>query len=110
MNGTATNRWPNVLLAASIVPMALLCAFIVWYQFVFRPSGQERWGDAAAIFYFGALAYPVSLLLLFIGCIWLYRRGRERLRTSLSLTVGLLFLSALALVSPFLLLSTVTSS
>ena len=96
-------RWPFGILIASLVPMLLLCAFITWYQLVFRPSGQERWGDAAVIFYLGAWSYPLSLLLLLVGCVWLYKLGREPLRKSLSFIISLLSANALALVAPFVL-------
>jgi len=60
-------NWSNIFLAASAVPSALLLAYVLWYALVFRPSGEEAWGDGVTIFYLGALTYPASLLLLLVG-------------------------------------------
>ena len=69
-------NWSNILLATSAVPSALLLAYILWYALVFRPSGEEAWGDGVSIFYLGALTYPVSLLLLLIGTLMAVRWRR----------------------------------
>jgi hypothetical protein len=60
-------NWSSIVLAASLVPSGLLSAFIAWYMFWYRPSGQEQWGDGVAIFYLGVFTYPLSLLLLAVG-------------------------------------------
>lgn len=61
-------RWPQILIGASIVPMLMLSAYIIWFASVFRRSGRENWDDAVSIFNLGVLAYPISLLLLVAGC------------------------------------------
>ena len=69
-------NWSNILLATSAVPSALLLAYVLWYALVFRPSGQEAWGDGVSIFYLGVLTYPLSLLLLLIGTLMAVRWRR----------------------------------
>lgn len=49
---------------------------MLWY----RPSGEEQWGDAAAIAHLGALTYPASLLLLGIGSVLAFLRRRQNPR------------------------------
>ena len=70
-------NWSNIILAASAAPSAVLLAYVLWYMLVFRPSGQEAWGDGVTIFYLGALTYPASLLLLLVG-IFMAVRWRRR--------------------------------
>ena len=73
-----TNRnWSTILLGASLIPSGLLVAFVGWYVFVFRPSGEERWGDAVAIFYLGALTYPISIVLVASGVFMAIRWRRS---------------------------------
>ena len=70
-------NWSSFFLKASLVPSGLLLAFIAWFMLWHRPSGQERWGDGAAIFYLGVITYPLALLLLVVGtvlAIWHRRR------------------------------------
>ena len=62
-------NWPKIVLLASWAPTALLVIYILWFALVFRPSGQEAWGDGATIFYVGALCYPLSVALLIIGAV-----------------------------------------
>ena len=69
-------NWSNILLAVSAVPSASLLAYVLWYALVFRPSGEEAWGDGVSILYLGALTYPVSLLLLVIGMLMAVRWRR----------------------------------
>ncbi|GHE41465.1 hypothetical protein ACFOED_01645 [Vulcaniibacterium thermophilum] len=93
-------NWSNILLAASSVPSALLLAYVLWYMLVFRPSGQEAWGDGVTILYLGALSYPISLVLLATG-IFLAIRWRRR-HPGVSTAGPLWFvLSVVLLVAPF---------
>lgn len=52
--------WSTVLLAASIVPSALM-AFVI-FNVLCRSSGAEAWGDGSAIAYLGAAANPLAIL------------------------------------------------
>lgn len=96
-------NWSNIVLGASLLPSGLLVAFISWYVFVFRPSGEEQWGDAVAIFYLGAIAYPLSILLLAVGVFLAVRWRRKHPGRP---TAGpLLFAASVALLAaPWLLL------
>jgi hypothetical protein len=85
------------LIIAALFPMMLLCAFILWFQFAFRPSGLEAWGDAAWVFDLGVLTYPVSVLFMAIAWFW-----ARKIRVSLSRF--LLASSFGALVLPWVLL------
>lgn len=60
-------RWSTVLLAASLIPSFGLVAFMLLYMLVYRPSGAEAWGDAAAIAHFGVTTYPVAVAPLIAG-------------------------------------------
>ena len=51
--------------------------YVLWYIMVFRPSGEERWGDGASIFYLGAITYPLSLALLIVGAALAVRWRRK---------------------------------
>ena len=94
--------WPTIFLGASLVPSALLIGFILWFMFWYRPSGQERWGDAVAIARVGVLTYPASLLLLGMGAVIALRRP---LSASLSRAFMPLFVaSCVLLVFPWFLL------
>jgi hypothetical protein len=96
-------NWSHFFLKASLVPSGLLIAFIAWFMLWHRPSGQEQWGDGAAIFYLGVLAYPLSILLLVIGTVLAVRHRR---RHPSEPTAGpLLFAASLGLLAaPWLLL------
>ena len=72
-----SRNWSKTFLVASWAPSALLVAYILWYMLIFRPSGQEVWGDGATIFYLGVLAYPLALLLLAIGTYMSFRWHRR---------------------------------
>ena len=93
-------NWSNILLVASWIPSALLVVYILWYMLVFRPSGQEAWGDGATIFYLGALTYPLSLVLLGVG-LFLAVRWRRKHPGLPSIGPGLFVISVLLLVAPF---------
>lgn len=84
-------NWSNIVLGASLLPSGLLVAFVSWYVFVFRPSGEEQWGDAVAIFYLGAITYPLSILLLVVGVLLAIRWRRHHPGQP---TRGLLLLAA----------------
>jgi len=93
-------NWSNTAFIASWVPNALLVAYIAWYMLVFRPSGQEAWGDGVTIFYLGVLTYPLSLILLLLGT-FLAVRGRRKHPNQPSLGPVLFAVSVLLLVAPF---------
>ena len=98
-----TRNWSNAVLIASWVPSTLLVAYVLWYMLVFRPSGQEAWGDGATIFYLGALTYPLSLGLLILGGYLAvsWRRSHPHLRSAgpalFVVSVGLLIAPFVAL-------------
>jgi hypothetical protein len=94
-----SRNWSNIILAASLVPSALMLAYVLWYMLAFRPSGQEAWGDGATIFYLGALAYPVALVLLSIGT-FLAVRWRRHHPGAPTADPGWFALSLLLLVAP----------
>jgi hypothetical protein len=96
-------NWSTVALAASSAPSALLLAYMLWYVLVYRPSGQEAWGDGARIFYLGTLTYPSSLILLLIGTVMAVRWRRQRPGVA-STGLAWLALSVALLVAPFLVL------
>jgi hypothetical protein len=93
-------NWSNILLVASWIPSASLVAYVLWYMLVYRPSGQEAWGDGVTIFYLGALTYPLSLALLGIGTYLAVRWRRSHPGLP---TVGpvLFLVSLLLLAAPF---------
>ena len=98
-----SRNWSNIVLGASLLPSGLLVAFIAWYMFVFRPSGDERWGDGVVIFYLGAITYPLSILLLAIGVFLAIRWRRNH--PGRPTTGPLLFVASVALLAaPWLLL------
>ena len=101
-------NWPKIALLASWVPTALLVAYILWYMLVFRPSGQEAWGDGATIFYLGVFTYPLSLALLIIGAV-LAIRWRRRNPGKPSAGPILFAVSWLLLFAPFVVLLAATS-
>ena len=70
-------NWPNIVLAASLFPSALLLAVLGWYVLVFRPSGPARWGDGVIVFYLGAITYPLSIALLSFGTFLAFRLKRK---------------------------------
>lgn len=94
-------NWPNILIAASLIPSTLLLAVMIWYILVFRPSGEERWGDGVIVLYLGAITYPLSIALLSFGtflALRLTRKTPEQPTASL-----LLFVASVAfLVFPWL--------
>lgn len=93
---------------ASVLPCNLLSIFILWYQYVFRPSGHEKWGDAAVIFYLAVLAYPITIGMVLVAL--LLARGTARTqsgRWNLALVVPLV-LSAISMGLPWLQLRTWT--
>jgi hypothetical protein len=92
-------NWSNIVLVASWVPSATLVAYVLWYMLVYRPSGQEAWGDGATIFYLGALTYPVSFILLGVGIFLAvrWRRGHPGVPTA---GPALFLVSLLLLVAP----------
>ncbi|QSX79370.1 hypothetical protein [Agrilutibacter solisilvae] len=96
-------NWSNIVLGASLLPSGLLVGFICWYMFVFRPSGEEQWGDGVAIFYLGAVTYPLSIMLLAVGVVLSVRWRRNHPGQP---TAGpLLFAASLGLLAaPWLLL------
>ena len=96
-------NWSNILLGASVLPSGLLVAFISWYMLVFRPSGEERWGDGAAIFYLGAITYPLSILLLVAG-VFLAVRWRRNHPGQPTAGPLLFAVSVVMLAAPWLLL------
>jgi hypothetical protein len=87
---TKHSIWPQVLVAASLFPMLFLCAFILWFHFIFRPSGQEAWGDAAWVFDLGVLTYPVSILCVTIAWLWARKINVSLSRFLWTLSVGAL--------------------
>ena len=93
-------NWSNTVLIASCVPSALLVAYIAWYMLVFRPSGQEAWGDGVTIFYLGVLTYPLSLALLIFGA-FLAVRWRRKHPNRPSFGPVLFAVSLLLLAAPF---------
>lgn len=96
-------NWSSIVLGASVLPSGLLVAFISWYIFVFRPSGEEQWGDGVAIFYPGAITYPLSILLLAVGVFLAvhWRRNHQGKSTQGPL---LFAMSVIMLAAPWLLL------
>jgi hypothetical protein len=96
-------NWSIIFLAASLVPSSLLVAFILWFMLWYRPSGQEQWGDAAAIAHFGALTYPPSLLFLGIGSVLAFRCWRQHVK-NLAVARWLIAGSCLLLLAPWFLL------
>ena len=70
-------NWSIIVLALSSAPSAVLLAYLLWYMLVYRPSGEEAWGDGATIFYLGALTYPISLVLLVVGTFMAVRWRRR---------------------------------
>jgi hypothetical protein len=72
--------------------MLLLCGFILWFQFAFRLSGQEAWGDAAMVFDLGVLTYPVSILCMTIAWFWARKISVPLPRFLLTLSIGALTL------------------
>ena len=95
----------NIVLAASAAPSAVLFAYVLWYTLVYRPSGQEAWGDAVSIFYLGALTYPLALLLLTLGTFMAVRWRRRSSSTSNSAPAWFA-LSLALMVAPFIALFT----
>ena len=88
-------NWSNILLIASCIPSALLTAYVLWFMLVFRPSGEEHWGDGATIFYLGSLTYPLSLALIAIATFLAIRWRRTH--PGQATNGPLLFAAALAL-------------
>jgi hypothetical protein len=93
-------NWSNIILAASSAPSALLLVYLLWYMLVFRPSGQEAWGDGATIFYLGVLSYPTSLALLVVGT-FLAVRWRRRHPGAPTAGPAWFALSVVLMVAPF---------
>lgn len=92
--------WAKALLVVSWIPSALLVAYIAWYTLVFRPSGQEAWGDGATIFYLGAITYPLSLGLITLG-VTIGCRSRRKYSAHQSIGPVWLLVSGALLVAPF---------
>ena len=93
-------NWSSIVLASSSFPSGLLLAYVLWYVLVFRPSGQEAWGDGVTIFYLGALTYPLSLFLLLVGILMAVRWRRRNPGIPSSGPLWLV-LSVALLVAPF---------
>ena len=69
--------------------MFLWVALMVWWFTYFRPSGHERWGDAAILFYAFFIASPITLLLGAVAGFWAHRVQRTSEQSLPWLTVFL---------------------
>lgn len=99
----SSRNWSNIVLAASLLPNSLFLAFVVWYIFGFRPSGEEQWGDAVVIFYLGAITFPFSVSLLVVGSVLAVRW--RRINPAEPTAGPFLFVASVSLLaSPWLLL------
>jgi hypothetical protein len=80
---------------------------MLYYMLVYRPSGAEAWGDAAAIAYVGVAAYPLAISLLIAGTsVAVFGRGADTRPPSDPL---LFAVSAVLLMAPWGLLALATA-
>lgn len=94
-------RWPQLLLAASSLPMAALTAFAAWFLFFYMPTG-EHGNEGGSLVWFAAVAYPLTLAMQVAACVGLYRQAKAGMDEPTRRTQGLIGLTFLSLAGPVL--------
>ena len=95
-------RWPQLLLAASSLPMAALTAFAAWFLFFYMPTPGEHGNEGGSLFWFAVLAYPLTLAMQVAACVGLYRQAKAGMDEPSRRTQGLIGLTFLSLAGPVL--------
>jgi heme/copper-type cytochrome/quinol oxidase subunit 2 len=82
--------------------MLLLSSLVIWFFTFYRPSGQERWGDGAILFYAFYVAYPITLLFTIVGAVLAHIRSRRFNADVPSSTRALGVTAIVCLISPWI--------
>ena len=97
---TKPTRWPQLMYAASSLPMAALTAFAAWVFFIAVADGDMT--NARHLIVFAILAYPLTLALQVTATVGVYRQAKAGMEEPTARTQGLIGLSFLSLAGPVL--------
>jgi hypothetical protein len=94
-------HWPQLLLAASTLPMVLLAVAAAWTLFVSIPASHDQ-GDFGPVLVLAAIVYPLTFAMQVVATIGVYRQAQRGADEPTGMTKGLLGLSFLSLAGPVL--------
>ncbi|UHQ19203.1 hypothetical protein LVB87_13580 [Lysobacter sp. KIS68-7] len=92
-------RWPQLVYAASSLPMAALTAFAAWL-FFFVPGGVAGVSSGRYLVLFALIAYPLTLAMQVWATVGLYRQAKAGRDEPTARTRGLIGVSFLSLAGP----------